>query len=73
MQAGRADGHIQIEQGFTFVARSLFKDMEDVQYYIDKCEAHQAFKAYLKENAPPTGLMSVVFKSEVSWETRKEL
>ncbi|KAE9368317.1 hypothetical protein N431DRAFT_547356 [Stipitochalara longipes BDJ] len=71
MQAGRADGHIQMEQGFTFVARSVFKDMEDVKYYIEKCEAHQAFKAYLKENAPPEGLMSLVFTPQVSCELEK--
>jgi hypothetical protein len=53
------------------VARSVFKDMEDVKYYVEKCEAHQAFKAYLKENAPPEGLMSLVFTPEVSWEMEK--
>jgi len=71
MQAGRADAHIQIDQGFTFVARSVFKDMEDVQYYIEKCEPHQAFKLYLKENPTPEGLMSLVFTPEVSWEMEK--
>jgi hypothetical protein len=45
--------------------------MEDVEYYIDGCEAHQAFKVYLKENATPEGLMSICFTPEVSWEMEK--
>jgi Stress responsive A/B Barrel Domain len=68
MQAGRASGHIAIDQGFNFVAKSVFKSVEDMQYYIEGCEAHQAFRAYLKENATPEGLMSISFTREVSWE-----
>jgi hypothetical protein len=70
MQAGRASGHVK-DQGYTFVARSLFKNADDMEYYLEKCEAHQAFKVFLKENAPPEGLMSCVFTPEVSWEIEK--
>jgi hypothetical protein len=71
MQAGRTRAHVNIDQGYTLVAKTVFKSMEDVEYYIDGCEAHQAFKVYLKENATPEGLMSICFTPEVSWEVEK--
>jgi hypothetical protein len=52
--------------------KNVFKSMDDVQYYIDgRCEAHDAYRAYLKENAPPQGLMSFCFTPEHSWEMEK--
>ncbi|PMD61212.1 stress responsive A/B barrel domain protein [Hyaloscypha bicolor E] len=71
MQAGRTSAHVKIDQGYTLVGKTVFKSMEDVEYYIDGCEAHQAFKVYLKENATPEGLMSICFTPEVSWEMEK--
>lgn len=56
------------DQGYTCVTKSVFKSMEDMEYYSTKCEAHEAFKVYLKENAPVEGLMSVFFTPEASWE-----
>jgi Stress responsive A/B Barrel Domain len=72
MQAGRVSEHIHLEQGYTLVAKNVFKSMDDVQYYIDgRCEAHEAYRTYLKENAPPQELMSFCFTPEHSWEIEK--
>jgi hypothetical protein len=72
MQAGRIREHFHLEQGYTLVAKNVFKSMDDVQYYIDgRCEAHDAYRAYLKENVPPQGLMSFCFTPEHSWEMEK--
>ncbi|KAG0645942.1 Fusaristatin A biosynthesis cluster [Hyphodiscus hymeniophilus] len=38
--------------GFTFAAKSEFKTVEDMKYYDEGCEAHQA----LKEKAKPLGV-----------------
>lgn len=35
-------------QGFTLVARSEFKDLEDMKFYDDGCEAHQELKKGVK-------------------------
>lgn len=67
MAAGPAQGHVK-EQGYTFVARSVFKNKEDMEYYDKECEAHLAFKMFLKEHAPPEGLMACYFTPSVSWE-----
>lgn len=67
MEAGPSDGTVK-EQGYTFVAKSVFKNAEDMEYYSEKCEAHQAYKVFLKENAPVGDLMSVYFSPGVSWQ-----
>jgi len=35
-------------QGYTLVAKSEFKSLEDMKYYDDGCEAHQTLKAGAK-------------------------
>lgn len=67
MQAGPAEGSVK-EQGFTFVAKSVFKNMEDIEYYNTECAAHQTYKAFLKEKAPVQELMSVYFTPSVTYE-----
>lgn len=33
-------------KGYTFVAMTRFKNMEDVKYYDEECEAHKKLKAF---------------------------
>ncbi|PQE24639.1 Stress responsive A B Barrel domain-containing protein [Rutstroemia sp. NJR-2017a WRK4] len=66
MEAGPALGNVR-EQGFTFVAKSVFKNQEDMKFYEDECEAHNEFKKFLKENAPVTGLMTCIFMPGVTF------
>lgn len=33
-------------KGYTFVAMTRFKDMDDVRYYDEECEAHKKLKAF---------------------------
>jgi len=42
-------------QGYTMVARTVFKSKEDMDFYDNECEAHIVIKALLKPNvsAPP--------------------
>ena len=49
MQAGAANGNVK-DQGFNFVAKSVFKNKEDMAYYETECTGHYEFKTFLKEN-----------------------
>jgi hypothetical protein len=42
-------------QGYTMVARTVFKSKNDMDFYDNDCEAHKAIKILLKPNiaAPP--------------------
>lgn len=64
---GSANGHVR-EQGYTFVTKSVFKNMTDMKYYETECGAHGEYKAYLQENAPVEGLMTVYFTPGVTFE-----
>ncbi|KAJ4991983.1 stress responsive a b barrel domain-containing protein [Stagonosporopsis vannaccii] len=35
-------------QGYTLVARTIFKSKADMDYYDNECEAHAAIKAFIK-------------------------
>ena len=67
MEAGPVNGGQVQEQGYTFVTKSVFKSMEDMEYYMTECEGHQAYKVFLKENAPVTGLQAVTFTPGASY------
>lgn len=67
MQAGPANGTVK-DQGFNFVAKSVFKNREDMAYYETECAAHNEFRAFLKEHAPVTGLMTVHFTPGFSYK-----
>ncbi|KAM3069354.1 hypothetical protein ACMFMG_005460 [Clarireedia jacksonii] len=66
MEAGPASGNVR-EQGFTFVTKSVFKNLEDMRFYEEECEAHNEFKKFLKENAPVAGLMTCIFTPKVTF------
>lgn len=51
-------------QGFTLVARSEFKDLEDMKFYDDGCEAHQVLKKGAK-TLGVEGIMTVYYTPEV--------
>lgn len=54
-------------QGYTFVAKAVFKDQGDIAYYEVECESHKAFKVFLKENGVEIqGLMAVVYTPSAS-------
>ena len=67
MQAGAANGNVK-DQGFNFVAKSVFKNKEDMAYYETECTGHNEFKTFLKENAPVTALMTVHFTPGSSYQ-----
>lgn len=64
---GPANGHVR-EQGYTFVTKSVFKDMADMKFYEMECKAHSEYKAFLRKNAPVEGIMMVYFTANISFE-----
>jgi hypothetical protein len=66
MQAGLANGHVK-DQGFNFVAKSVFKKKEDMVYYETECEGHNAYKVFLKENALVAGVITAYFTPGFSY------
>ena len=67
MQAGLAFGDVA-KQGYTLVAKTVFRNKEDMEYYEKECAAHQEYKDFLKQNAPVEGLMTCCFTPDVSYE-----
>jgi len=63
LAAGRAYED-QRSQGYTIVAKSEFKNKEDVDYYDTECEAHKNLKAEAK-NLGIEGLMTVYYAPAV--------
>jgi len=51
-------------QGYTLVARSEFKDLEDMKFYDDGCEAHAELKKGAK-TLGVEGVMTVYYTPEV--------
>ncbi|KAG9248600.1 stress responsive A/B barrel domain-containing protein [Calycina marina] len=68
MEAGPINGGQVKDRGFTFLMKSVFKSQEDMEFYMTKCEGHEAYKVYLKENAPVTALQAVTFTPGASFE-----
>jgi hypothetical protein len=66
MQAGRAQGYAR-DQGYTIVAKSVFKNADDMEFYEKECPGHEEYKMFLKKNAPVEGLMAVAFQASVSF------
>ncbi|CAG8979904.1 hypothetical protein HYALB_00011268 [Hymenoscyphus albidus] len=68
MEAGPANGHVR-DQGFNFVAKNVFKDKADMEFFEVECEGHKGFRAYLKAKAPVVegGLMVCWFESGFSY------
>lgn len=52
-------------QGFTFVARSEFKDLEDMKFYDEGCVAHQELKKSVKTLSAVDGVMTVYYTPEI--------
>jgi Stress responsive A/B Barrel Domain len=67
MQAGPAYGAAR-DQGYTFVAKSVFQNKEDMEHYETKCEAHQEYKDFLKANVTLEGLMALYFTPSLSYD-----
>ncbi|GKU02017.1 unnamed protein product [Fusarium langsethiae] len=63
MVVGAADEDAR-SQGYTFVSKTEFASMDDMKYYDDGCQAHQALKDFVKGNLSPEGLMTVYFKPQ---------
>jgi len=66
LEAGPANEDAR-SQGFTFVAKSVFKNLEDFWYYDKECAAHQKFKANLVEKKVKVeGMMMVYYTPALS-------
>ena len=63
MVVGAADEDAR-SQGYTFVSKTEFASMDDMKYYDDGCQAHQALKDFVKGNLSPEGVMTVYFKPQ---------
>ncbi|THV46027.1 hypothetical protein BGAL_0425g00040 [Botrytis galanthina] len=48
LQAGETQANDPRTQGFSVVAKTEFKSLEDMKYYEDSCEAHKWFKGEAK-------------------------
>ena len=66
MQAGPSQGAV-LAQGYNFVTKSVFSNADDMKFYEVECEGHQAYKVFLKENAPVEGILACCFVAGVSW------
>lgn len=64
MEAGPAFGDAR-KQGFTLAIKSVFKSKADMDFYENKCEGHQNYKEFLRNNAPVEGIMTVYFTPKV--------
>ncbi|KAF5968243.1 hypothetical protein FBULB1_10791 [Fusarium bulbicola] len=63
MVVGAADEDAR-SQGYTFVSKTEFASMEDMKYYDEGCQAHQALKDFVKGSLNPQGVMTVYFKPQ---------
>jgi len=52
-------------QGYTIVSKTEFKDLDDMKFYDDVCEAHQTLKKEVKGSLTVEGIMTVYFTPEV--------
>lgn len=66
MECGLA-GEDARNQGFTFVVKTIVKDQADMDFYESGCEAHEAYRKYLKENGVVgDGYVTVCYAPAVS-------
>ncbi|CZT50962.1 related to stress responsive A/B barrel domain protein [Rhynchosporium secalis] len=63
LQAGPAHDDVR-SQGYTLIAKSEFKTLEDMKFYDESCEAHGVLKAGAKRLGVE-GVMTVYFNPEV--------
>jgi hypothetical protein len=63
MVVGAADEDAR-SQGYTFVSKTEFASMDDMKYYDEGCQAHQALKDFVKGSLNPQGVMTVYFKPQ---------
>jgi len=54
-----------LSQGYTIIAKSEFKSLDDMRYYEKECTAHQALKVGAKELGVQ-GLLTVYYPPEVN-------
>lgn len=66
MEAGPAQGSV-LDQGYTFVTKSVFANANDMEYYINECPGHLEYKEFLKAKCVLEGLMSVYFTPGISF------
>ncbi|APA11807.1 hypothetical protein SS1G_05308 [Sclerotinia sclerotiorum 1980 UF-70] len=64
LQAGESQPNDPRTQGYSVVAKTEFKDLEDMKYYEDSCEAHRWFKGEVK-NLGVEGVCCVFFEASV--------
>lgn len=56
-------------QGWTVVSKAEFASLEDMRYYDEQCEAHNALKSYAKGlgiQGGPSGVMTVYYEAGAS-------
>ncbi|KAL2069232.1 hypothetical protein VTL71DRAFT_15570 [Oculimacula yallundae] len=63
LTAGPAHDDVR-SQGYTLIAKSEFKSLEDMKFYDTDCEAHKVLKTGAKELGVE-GIMTVYFNPEV--------
>ncbi|KAJ3534957.1 hypothetical protein NM208_g7333 [Fusarium decemcellulare] len=62
MVVGAADEDAR-SQGYTFVSKTEFANMDDMKYYDDGCQAHSELKGFVK-TLGVEGVMTVFFKPQ---------
>lgn len=63
LEAGQALEDVR-SQGFTLVAKSEFKSLDDMKYYDNDCEAHKTLKAGAK-SLGVEGIMTVYYPPQI--------
>ena len=67
MQAGPAYGTMR-DEGYNFVAKNVFRNKADMDYYETECEAHSEYREFMKENAAIGGLKTMYFNPSLSYD-----
>ncbi|KAF5027259.1 hypothetical protein F66182_632 [Fusarium sp. NRRL 66182] len=48
-------------QGYTVVCKTEFASMEDMKFYDEGCEAHDALRQFVQSSLKPEGVLTVFF------------
>lgn len=59
--AGLSDPADPRHKGYTVIAQSKFKTLDDMKFYDEQCTAHQALKALVKGLGPEEPPLTVYF------------
>lgn len=66
LEAGPVTNDDERTQGYTFISKTVFKNMEDHMFYDGECEAHNALKVKVKSALKVDGVLTVFYEPGAS-------